>query len=342
MKPIQMEEIIGNDDIKTQIKIAYGAARLHNRPLPHLMLAGRSGCGKTTTAKAVADMGGSYFRELSPDSLKTAEELATVFQKLPDEGYDYQTGEVVGNINPSILFIDEAHRLSLKAQEMLGIAMENWKHTFIVGKGRSRGPITTWVPKFTLICATTMEGTLSKPFRDRFKLTYIFKEYNFDESMKIVFMHAQKRNIKIDASSAARIAIRGRGTPRLIIKYLDAVHDAMSFLQRDSITVELAEAQFDLMKIDEVGLNEADIIILKSLYDSELPVGIDSLALRTNQDKETVSGVNEPYLIKLGFIERSKQGRIITETGIAHLAKHGYINKNSSSADIGRVLKSGA
>ncbi len=325
MTRLTIDDIIGNDAIKTQLKIAQGAARLNNRQLPHMLLAGRAGCGKTTTAQAIAEMGGSYFREVSPDALKTPEDLVSVFDKFPMDGYDFHTGEILGTINPSILFIDEAHRLSLRAEEMLGIAMENWTHSFTIGKGKKKENITAWVPKFTLICATTMEGLLSKPFRDRFKMMYIFKEYNFDESVQIIRVHANKKGLTIDDISIARIAQRARGTPRLMVRYLERIADAMTFLGKTGITIDLVEAQFNLMKIDEIGLTESDITILKILYASELPVGIDTLALHTNQDKNTIAEVNEPYLLRLGMIERSKQGRIITDNGVEHLVKSGLI-----------------
>ncbi len=325
MANLTIDDIIGNDDIKAQLKIALGAAKLNNRQLPHMLLAGRAGCGKTTTAQAIAEMGGSYFREVSPDALRAPEDLVSVFDKFPLDGYDFHTGEIVGTINPAILFIDEAHRLSLKAEEMLGIAMENWTHSFTTGKGRKKENITAWVPRFTLICATTMEGLLSKPFRDRFKMMYIFKEYSFDESVRIIRVHADKRGLKIDDVSIARIAQRSRGTPRLMVRYLERIADAMVYLGRTEVTIDLVEAQFNLMKIDEIGLTESDITILKTLHNSELPVGIDTLALHTNQDKNTIVEVNEPYLLKLGMIERSKQGRVITDNGVEHLIKSGLI-----------------
>lgn len=338
MKRLNIDDIVGNDDIKAQLKIAYGAARLNNKPLPHMLLAGRSGCGKTTTSRAIADMGNSFFCEVTPDAIKTPEDLAKVFDKFPLEGYDFNTGEIVGTINPAVLFIDEAHRLSLKAEEMLGIAMENWSHSYTAGKGRKKEIRTVWIPKFTLICATTMEGSLSKPFRDRFKMTYIFKEYSFPEALTIIRRHADRMGLQIDDVSIARIAIRSRGVPRLMVKYLENVADAMTYLERANITVDLVEAQFQLMKIDDAGLTEADVIILKTLNDSDLPVGLDVLALQTNQDKSTISEVNEPFLLKMGMIERSKQGRVITDAGVEHLVKHGHIEAPKDGELKARVI----
>lgn len=336
MAGLALDDLIGNDHIKAQLRIAQGAARLHNRALPHMLLAGLPGCGKTSTARALAASSGSPFVETNPESLKTAEDIQGLFDRLPLEGYDNQ-GEIVGIINPAIIFIDEAHRLALKSEEMLGIAMEEWKHHFTVGSGKKKEPLTSWVPRFTLVCATTKEGSLSKPFRDRFKLTYIFNEYSLPESVKMVMLHAGQKNVSIDENSAVRIAQRSRGTPRLIVRYLERVIDAMVVMARENITVDLVEAQFNLMGIDPEGLTQTDIIILKALHESDVPVGLESLALKTNQDQSTVKDTNEPYLIRSGFMERGKRGREITERGIEHLVKYKHITPQKKQA-FGRIL----
>jgi len=284
-------------------------------------------CGKTTTANAVAVLDDSYFSVLSPDGIREGSDLFQVFDKLSKIGYD-GTGEIVGLIQPGILFIDEAHRLTLRAQEMLGIAMEEWTLTFTAGRGRKKYTITRRVPRFTLICATTLEGRLSKPFRDRFKKNFVFKPYPLAEALKILRVHANKRKLNINDEAIARIAIRSRGTPRYMVNYLDAVAETMTYLSKDIIEVDLVEAQFQLMGIDTNGLTQTDIIILKSLHDSELPVGIDTLSLQTNQDPLTISQVNEPYLLRLGLIERTKTGRTITEKGTEYLLKQEHVQPN--------------
>ncbi len=323
-KPLTLDDIIGNEATKTQIRISHGAAKLNNRALPHMLLTGDPGCGKTTTAKAVAQLGGSYFTVLSPDGLREGIDLFQVFDKLPKIGYD-GAGEINGIIEPGILFIDEAHRLTLRAQEMLGIAMEEWHHVFTIGKGRKKHTYDIRVPRFTVICATTLEGRLSKPFRDRFKKNFIFKPYPFSDSLDIIRVHARIRELDITEEAIARIAVRARGTPRLMVNYLDAIHETMTFTGRTGIEVELVEAQFQLMGIDTNGLTQTDLIILKSLHDSEEPVGLDTLAEQTNQDARTISDVNEPYLLRLGLMERTKSGRIITEKGSAYLLKHEHV-----------------
>jgi len=331
-----MDKLIGNERIKAQISIALGAARLHNRPLPHMLFSGLPGCGKTSMAKALAQESGTPFIQADPETLKSSEGLHSILAKLPADGYDHE-GQIVSSIKPAIVFIDEAHQLSLRAEEMLGIVMEEWLHTFTVGSGRRKQSLTTWVPKFTLICATTKAGSLSKPFRDRFKLTYVFGEYNLAESIKIVKIHAERLGIVISEDATVRIAQRGRGTPRLLVSYLERVKDATAVLGKEVADIPIVEAQFKLMGVDSEGLTNTDITILKCLYESDVPVGLETLALRTNQDERTVKEVNEPYLLRCGFMGRSKQGRVITERGEQHLAKFGYVNK-PAEISIGRVV----
>jgi Holliday junction DNA helicase RuvB len=338
MSKLNLSDLIGNEHIKAQIRISFGASKLSNKPMPHMLLSGKPGCGKTTIAKAIANLGNSFFLEANAEAFKTAEGIAELFALLPEEGYDLDTGEIIGKINPSIIFIDEAHRLTLKSEEMLGIAMENWEHSFPLKVGKETKVFKTWVPRFSLICATTKEGELSKPFRDRFKLSYIFSEYSLKDSILIVKMHAKKKGVIIDEESILDIAKRSRGTPRLIVRYLDMVIDAMMFSEESEITLDIVKAQFKLMNIDAEGLTETDTIILKTLYESDFPVGLETLSLKTNQEIKTIREVNEPYLVTKGFLERGKQGRVITEAGKKHLENIGLIEPKQEAA-INRLLR---
>lgn len=319
--------------------IANGAARLHNKAMGHILFSGLAGCGKTSTARAVSNLNGAPFFEVSAESIKTAEDLAKLFSKFPSTGYNEETGEKLGTITPPIVFIDEAHRLSLKTEEMLGIAMEDYTHTYTQGKGRNKCEVTAWVPEFTIICATTKEGELSKPFRDRFKFSFVFSSYSMEESVSIAGLHADKKGINIDGDSIEIIAQRSRGTPRLIVKHLDTVHDVMVYMEREQVTSTLTEAQFDLMEVDSLGLSATDIAILKDLHYADAPQGIDSLAVKTNLDPKTITEVSEPYLIRLGFIERTKGGRVITDTGSAHLVKQGHVKAPAVELGKSRVIR---
>lgn len=339
MGKLLLSEMIGNEAIRMQLTIAQGAAKLHNKAMGHLLFSGLAGCGKTTMAQAVAFLSGAPFYEINAESIRTAEELKKVFDKFSDEGYNPITGERVGTIEPAIIFVDEAHRLTLKVEEMLGLAMENYLHTYVEGKGKHKEALTMWVPEFTLICATTKEGALSKPFRDRFLSNFVFGSYTLEESKEIVRLHADKREINIDESSIDDISRRGRGTPRILVRYLINMYDCMVYLKRSTITLDLTEAQFKLMGVDSIGLTEADTTILKDLYYSEGPKGLDSLAVKTNLDPKTILEVNEPFLILLDFVERSKSGRIITDRGTAHLARLGHIEPPTQVREDGaRVL----
>lgn len=339
MSQLELAELIGNKAIRTQLTIAHGAARLNNTAMGHMLKTGLPGTGKTTSARALASLSGLPFIEASPESLKTPEDLAKIFFRFPINGYDAESGEKIGSIMPPIVFIDEAHRLTRKTEEMLGIAMEEHTHTYVMGHGRKKQTLTDWVPEFTLICATTKEGELSKPFRDRFKFIFVFNEYSLEESKAIVKLHAEKKDIKIDSVSIDEIANRGRGTPRMLVRYLDNINDSKTYLDRDSITVDLARAQFSLGGIDPKGLTETDVSILKDLYMADMPIGLDSLAVKTNIDPRTIEDVNEPYLIRLGFMERSKGGRVITEAGEAHLISYNHIDTPASNILTSRTIK---
>lgn len=336
---LALTDLIGNKKISTQLTVTHGAATLNNRAMGHMLFSGLAGCGKTSMSKAVAGLSGLPFFEATPEAIRSAEDLAKIFGRFPAEGYYVSTGEKIGTIYPPILFIDEAHRLTRRAEEILGIAMENLSLTYMEGRGKNKRATTVWVPEFTVICATTKEGELTKPFRDRFKFIFVFDSYSFEESIQIILLHAKRKHITIDSASVEAIARRGRGIPRLLVRYLDNIHDNMVFLTRKTIKIDLTEAQFQLAGIDTIGLTDVDIVILKDLYESSGPKGIDSLAVKTNLDPRTIMEVNEPYMIRLGFLERSKGGRVITEAGENYLIKMGHVAPPQSEPSSSRVLK---
>ena len=338
MSRILLADLIGNEETRAQLMIAHGAAKLNNRAMGHVLFTGNAGCGKTSTSRALANLSGGPFVNINPESIKTPEELAEVFQKFPAIGYN-EMGEKVDIVNPAILFIDEAHRLSLKTQEFLGIAMEEYYLTYKQGSGRKKRTVTAWVPEFTVVCATTKEGELSKPFRDRFKLTFVFTHYEMSEAEAILEMHAKKMAIRIEKDAAAAIARRGRGTPRILVRFLERMEEARHYMQREVITLDLVEAQFSLMGIDPIGLTKTDIKILTHLYDCEIPTGLDSLAVKTGIDSKTISEVNEPYLILLGFLERTRGGRIVTESGVNHLVSYKHVDAPEPEFNNSRVIR---
>jgi Holliday junction DNA helicase RuvB len=338
------KSIIGNDDIKKQLLVSLSAAKYKNLPVPHVLFAGAAGCGKTSMSKAVAKAMNVPYIAVSPYGLRTEKAIKEeIVDRLPWNGYN-RKGEKIGKIFPSIVFIDEIHNLPLRGQEILGIMMESWEFVLPRNKGNLH------IPQFTLIGATTMEGMLSKPMRDRFKIIHRFNTYSLKDSIDITTNYvANIKKLKINEEAALEIAKRGRGVPRLIIRYIDWISDmallempcpkeevrtemikAIKFPEESSliITVEEVRKAFIIMKIDDQGLNEVDVKILKCLSESETPVGIDTLVVISNETAKTIEHVIEPYLIQIGFIKRTPSGRILTETGRQYLEDRNLISAN--------------
>ena len=314
--------IVGNDDIKKQLMVSIGAAKRRGLPLPHILFAGAAGCGKTTTSKAVAVAMGVPYIPVSPYNLRTGKIIFDeIVSKLPWNGYDNK-GNIVGKIIPSIVFIDEIHNIPLKGQEILGLMMENWEFP---SSRRKTGNI----PRFTLVGATTMEGMLSKPMRDRFKSILRFNTYSLSDSIKIVENYVMTgKGLKISRENAVEIARRSRGVPRLIIRYIDWMSDLLLVSttgKGDEITGEITSRAFKLMGIDERGLGEVDLKILKCLAESDTPTGLDTLIVISNETSKTIEQVIEPFLIQTGLIKRTPSGRVITEAGRDCLEEKGIV-----------------
>lgn len=337
MNKVALDKLVGNEDVKKQIKVAAAAAHLNNRAMPHMLLTGNAGCGKTSVARATADMLGVPFMAVSPDTFKTPETAANLFHDLPANGYNKE-GQVIDRILPAILFIDEAHNLTPKAQEILGLAMENLTHTFTQGRGRRKESVTIWLPQFTVFGATTDPGKLLKMLRDRFKIQFIFSTYSLSEAKKIVSVHAEKLKISITDEAIEDIAKRCRGTPRIALSYLERVKDNADVIQQETIDKTITQATFSMLRVDETGLTQIDIGILKMLYDASGPVGLDNMAICLSESSKNLSQVNEPYLIVRGLMSRSPKGRVITEAGTKYLEENGYVEPAQNNT-MGRVLR---
>lgn len=337
---ITMSNFIGNVDFIRLLQISIEAAKARNTSLPHILLKGPAGTGKTTLAEAIAREFGTEPMCLTPGTAKKAEDLRKLFLRMPGEGYDQQ-GNIMGKIQPQVVFVDEIHQLPLVAQENLGIAMQDWKLPVRVG-GKDE---FEWVPRFTLIGATTLPGKLSKPFLDRFKIHSEFETYALDEAIRIANLHAQSQGLNLGLGVAESIARRSRGVARLIVRYLDRLHDAAVVAgqsnpgSENAISLELAELMFQqFLKVDDRGLTKTDIKILKQLAQVSEPIGVDMLATVANEDKMTIEKSVEPYLIHEGLIIRTKRGRLITEEGRRYLVESGYLKEEVRLGIAGRLI----
>lgn len=322
-------KLIGNEHIWKQIYIAMKSAKERNRALPHMLFSGAAGCGKTSTAKEIANVTNTDFISIIPESLAKMDDIWHLMDRLNHYNYtsDGHTDKIKP-IKPTVIFIDEIHNItSLKVQEWLGLGMEN----FILPSENTGKNV--WLPYFTLIGATTDDGKLSKPFRDRFKRRFIYAPYTFEESVEIVLVHADRLNIPIMKSAAQAIAKRGRGVPRILVGYLELARDVAYSEGVGVILDEVVEAAFRSTRIDEEGLAETEQKILRTLYDSKEPVGLDNLSIIVNEAPKTILQSIEPFLIQKGLILRSGRGRKITKKGIQYLEKSGYFGEKESAKE---------
>ena len=337
---ITLKNFIGNGDLLKLLRISITAAKVTNKALPHLLLKGPAGTGKTTLAEAVAREFGTVPMALTPNTAKTTSELRKLFLRMPGEGYD-PDGKLIGRIQPQIVFVDEVHQLPLLAQENLGIAMQDWKLPVKI----NGIDVFEWVPRFTLIGATTLAGKLSKPFLDRFKIQSEFEIYTYDESIEIVGIQAKNLGINLDSGVPEVIAKRSRGVPRLVVRFLERINDARIVAAQKNptygqiVTTDLAEHVLqEILHIDDRGLSKTDIKILKEVAKQMDPVGLELLAAISNEDKGTIENMIEPYLVQEGLICRTKRGRVITDEGRRYLEAEGYINTKPEIQRIGRLI----
>lgn len=306
LRPRSLDEYIGQEKVKKNLKVFIEAALKRGEPLDHVLLYGPPGLGKTTLATIVAEEMGVNIKVTSGPAIEKTGELAAILSKLSDN---------------DVLFIDEIHRLNKQVEEVLYPAMEDYAIDIIIGKGEQSKSIRLNLPKFTLIGATTRAGMLSAPLRDRFGVVNRLDLYNVAELMSIVVRSADVLGVKVDEEGALEIAKRSRGTPRLANRLLKRVRDFAEVEHQGEIDYNVAKSALDKLDVDGFGLDDTDRNLLNTIIKdfNGGPVGLEVLAAAIGEDSGTIEDVYEPYLIKNGFINRTPRGRTATEKAYKHL-----------------------
>lgn len=323
-----IKNIIGHEDTKKQLEVAMYSALERNKALPHILFSGVAGCGKTTMGMELAEACAVDFLPISPDDFTDREAVLKILEKLNHDSYD-EFGNRKGTIQPTILFVDEVHRMPRKGQEVMGIAMEK----FLLEAGKANK--YCWIPQFTIVGATTDDGELTKPFREKFKLRFLFETYPESEVRRMVLMHALKKDIHITLGAADEIAKRSRGIPRLCLSYLERARDYQTYKKMPRVDYKLVIEAFKNLGVDSIGLTKAEIRILQTLHDSRIAIGLDNLAIIANESAKNIKNTIEPFLIQKGFIIRTGKGRQITDVGVQHLEKDGYLGAKKRKVEIG-------
>ncbi|MTT32429.1 Holliday junction branch migration DNA helicase RuvB [Terrilactibacillus sp. BCM23-1] len=305
IRPHTLENYIGQEQVKANLRIFIQAAKQRSEPLDHVLLYGPPGLGKTTLSMIIANEMGVNIRTTSGPAIERPGDLAAVLSAL-------EPGDV--------LFIDEIHRLSRHVEEVLYPAMEDFCLDIILGKGETAHSVRVDLPPFTLVGATTRAGALSPPLRDRFGVMSRLQFYDVDELAQILKRTAQVLNTELDEQAASEMARRSRGTPRIANRLLRRIRDFAQVANKGVIDQEVTKKGLSRLQVDDLGLDHVDHQLLLGIIEkfNGGPVGLDTIAATIGEERHTIEDVYEPYLLQIGFIQRTPRGRIVTNAGYHH------------------------
>ena len=306
LRPKTLQEFVGQKRVANQLDLLLSAARNRNSPADHVLLSGPPGLGKTTLAMIIASEMNAPIRITSGPAIQHAGDLASILSSL---------------VEGEILFLDEIHRMSRPAEELLYLAMEDFRVDVIVGKGAGATAIPLELPHFTLVGATTRAGLLPSPLRDRFGFTAQLDFYEDAELSVIVKRSAALMGIEISEAAIQELGSRSRGTPRVANRLLRRVRDYAQVHSNGKVDIKEAKAALELYEVDAIGLDRLDLAVLETLVKrfNGGPVGISTLAMAIGEEAETIESLAEPFLVRMGFISRTPRGRIATPAGFEHL-----------------------